>query len=243
MPPRFYAPDLDGSLTRIRLRPDESHHARHVLRLTIGEDVNVFNGAGSEWRGRISAMAKSGVDVDIVAVATPAAEASVTVTVGLSILKSSAMDLAVRDATMLGAASIVPIATERLAAGKARADSALEHWRAIAVASAKQCGRAVVPSIGPIASLNQLLSHSPQPRLICVEPSITGSVPLGDIGSIRPDAATLLIGPEGGWSEAEIVAASANEAIAVNFGPRTLRAETVPAVALSALWTRWGWCV
>jgi 16S rRNA (uracil1498-N3)-methyltransferase len=157
------------------------------------------------------------------------------------------MDHAVRDATMLGVAAIQPMMTDHVTVPPRawQSGAAIERWRRVAIASAKQCGRAVVPDIAPVRSFDEVLAAGEEPSsaaIMCVEPA--AGAPASGLGSAlasRPSAAVIYVGPEGGWSVAEVAAARARGASLLSLGPRTLRAESVPAVALTAIWTRWGW--
>jgi 16S rRNA (uracil1498-N3)-methyltransferase len=120
-----------------------------------------------------------------------------------------------------------------------RGGKSIERWQRVAVASAKQCRRAVVPEIASITPFAAVVA-SGGTRLLCVEPSAERARPIGAMGP-APTHATVLIGPEGGWSQAEIAAAEEAGCRLIRLGPRTLRAESGPIVALSALWTCWGW--
>jgi 16S rRNA (uracil1498-N3)-methyltransferase len=118
----------------------------------------------------------------------------------------------------------------------------VERWRRIAVASVKQCGRAVVPTLHePLAFQHYLALAGAGARIMCVEPSVTDWVPpIGEIPEERPASADVLVGPEGGWTIEEVTAASDAGVLLVSLGGRTLRADAVPLVALTALLARWG---
>jgi 16S rRNA (uracil1498-N3)-methyltransferase len=120
--------------------------------------------------------------------------------------------------------------------------AAIERWRRVAIASAKQCGRAVVPEIAPVRAFADVIDASTATfgaAFMCVEPA-AGAALLAAAAN-RPAAAIIYVGPEGGWSPAEIARARDTGATLISLGPRTLRAESVPAVALTAIWTAWGW--
>ena len=227
------------------LPPDEAHHLRHVLRLGAGAEIAVFNGHGREWAGCVVLAKKRGeVTVELTGELTPAAEPQVRVILGVGVLKGDQMDAVIRDATMLGVAEIAPFASEHVTvpARAWRSTAATERWRRVAVASAKQCGRAVVPVVAPVARFEALLdAASVAVRLMCVEPAAAGSSVVGLSAIARPTTALALIGPEGGWAPGDIDIARRHGAMFVHLGPRTLRAETAPTVLLSALWTLWGW--
>lgn len=240
--PRFFAPDARQAVTQIMLPPDEAHHLAHVLRLGPGADVRVFNGAGDEWSATVTTIGRGLVELALIAPVPSIPEPSVRVTLAVGVLKGDQMDTVVRDATALGVSAITPLASANVTVPSRawKGDAALDRWRRIAIASAKQCGRAVVPTIAPVTAFAQVLdSKSHELLVMCVEPALAearGS----DSPLTRPASALALIGPEGGWSAGEIEAAAVSRARFMHLGPRTLRAEIVPAVLLSSLWTRWG---
>ena len=224
---------------------DEALHLARVLRLRPGDAVRVFDGRGCEWQGRVASIGRASATIALEGTVDPAAEPPVRVTLAAGILKGDQMDAIVRDATMLGAAAIIPVASAHVSVPPRawRSGSAVERWRRVAIASAKQCGRAVVPEISPVTEFTALL-EAPVfgPVIMCLEPGAAeGVADATGVGGDRPAAALVLVGPEGGWSAAEVRLARARGAVPLRLGPRTLRAQTVPTVALSALWTMWGW--
>jgi 16S rRNA (uracil1498-N3)-methyltransferase len=238
---RCYAPDAESD--RVDLPPDEAHHLVRVLRAGPNSEVVVFDGRGREWLGRVAAIDRRGVRIDLVETRTPVPEPVVAVTVAAGLLKGDQMNTVVRDATALGAAAIQPLVSAHVAVPeRAWRDRSLERWHRIAVSSAKQCGRAVVPAIGEIARLSDVLdAHAASMTILCVEP---GRMHAAARFAERPPAGTsvlLCVGPEGGWAAEEIDAARERGAHLLSLGPRVLRAEIAPTVALSALWARWDW--
>jgi 16S rRNA (uracil1498-N3)-methyltransferase len=163
----------------------------------------------------------------------------VHLTLAVGLLKGAQMDHVVREATALGVSAIVPVASAHVVTGKAGRDASVERWRRIAVAAAKQSARAVVPVMSPVVEFEALLHAASGTVLVCLEPARAGGEGIGAIA--RPDRALLCVGPEGGWSETDLAVARARGARFVALGPRTLRAETAPTVALASLWTVWGW--
>jgi 16S rRNA (uracil1498-N3)-methyltransferase len=241
--PRFYVPDAGNAGATVRLSADEAHHLTRVLRFGVGDVVSVFDGGGREWSARVASTTRGATIVELGAQTTPAAEPPVRVTLAIGLLKGDQMDTVVRDATMLGAAAIVPMTSAHVVVhGRARQSAAaIERWQRVAVASAKQCGRAVVPAISPVAAFDDLLGQrKTDVVLMCVEPARAAGAATAVAGS-PPTDALALIGPEGGWADREIGEAVYAGARLMHLGPRTLRAETAPTVALSALWSAWGW--
>lgn len=251
---RVYAPDAATAQSIVVLPPDEAHHLKHVLRMSVGDEVGVFDGAGHEWSGRIVSADRSTVKIELVASVDATREPAVRVILAIGLLKGDQMDAVVRDATMLGAAEIVPMATAHVAvSGKAREnEKAISRWTRVAIASARQCARAVVPAVVPVTPFDIVLSRTVRDEtIIAVEPAqmahLGTSPPYtsADLGisppDVRPARALVLVGPEGGWSAGELEMARKCGARARHLGPRTLRAESAPIVLLSVLWTEWGW--
>jgi 16S rRNA (uracil1498-N3)-methyltransferase len=241
MLPRFLADSIHDASSSARLGEDETRHLAQVLRLSVGDDVAVFDGRGREFLARITRVARDGAELALIEEVSAAPEPAVRLTLAQAVLKGEKMDDVVRDATMMGVGLIDPLVTEHTAAHM-KAGRAPERWRRIAIASAKQCGRAVVPVIGVGTPFAEWLpGDGAALRLILVEPTAeVAGHPLVTIGADRPASASLLVGPEGGWSSAEIEAAVAAGCIPITLGRRTLRADAVPIVAVGLLQFVWG---
>lgn len=242
---RVYAPEVQADARRVVVSGDEAHHLSRVVRVRVGETVGVFDGRGREFRALVSALDRHGVTLDLQQAVTPVAEPPVRVTLAVGVLKGDQMDTVVRDATVMGAAVVIPLATEHVVvpARAWREDGAHGRWHRVAVAAAKQCGRAVVPEIATVMSLTEVVrAAAPGPVLACIEPAAAASMAASGWAHLAPPtSALLLVGPEGGWSAAEIASLASAGAHAVSLGPRTLRAEATPAVALTMIWSAWGW--
>src|SRR5215510_11160978 len=235
MLPRFLAA-IDPASGTARLPEDEARHLSQVMRLRVGDEIAVFDGAGREFRACVDRIARDGASARLIEEQAAAPEPAVRVTLAQAALKGEKMDDVVRDATMMGVAAIEPLVTAHTAA-HLKEGRAPDRWWRIAVASAKQCRRAVVPDIGEGMRFDQWIARDASAfRVLLVEPSaaVEGR-PASSLAGARPPSATILIGPEGGWSAAEIDAAVAAGYIPVTLGQRTLRADAVPVVALSVL--------
>jgi 16S rRNA (uracil1498-N3)-methyltransferase len=240
--PRFYAPDASEGRT-IALPEDEAQHLSRVLRLKRGSGVIVFDGRGREFEavveraGRAEALVAVGRRRD-----AAAREPGIAVTLAQAVLKGDRMDGVVRDAVMIGAAAIQPMVTSRSEVTLAAVERGRrrDRWHRVAVASAKQCGRAVVPPVLDAATFGEIVA--PQtigPAVMFVEPGASaGAVPLGALALATPSEVAVFIGPEGGWTPEEIEAGS-RVAHLVTLGSRTLRADAMAPVALAALFTLW----
>ena len=241
--PRFLAAALDPASASASLSSEEAHHLTNVLRLRAGSEILVFDGNGREYRARIERVTRDGAQLKLLEETTSASEPGVPLTLAQAILKGDKMDDVVRDATMMGVAAIEPVVTEHTTVRlKTLADGrAAERWRRVAIASAKQCRRAVLPPIGKGTEFTDwLLQDAAELRLMLVEPTaaIEGH-PLSTVSTARPSSATLLVGPEGGWSAAEIEAAVRVGWIPITLGRRTLRADAVAIVAIGVLQFIW----
>ena len=241
--PRFHVPDVTSTSERVELPEDEAEHLVRVLRLGVGDEVDIFDGRGGLWRAEVVQVGKKSAIVRRLEPGRPASELAFGLTLVVSVLKGDKMDDVVRDAVMLGVTSIRPVVSERSEIGLAALarSSRIARWQRIAVSSAKQCGRALVPPILDPVPLNSYLSEKAHgARIMCVEPSSA----IGEVRSVylipKPSAAEVIIGPEGGWAVSEVVAAHDSGAILMSLGDRTLRADAVPIVAVTALLTTWG---
>jgi 16S rRNA (uracil1498-N3)-methyltransferase len=244
---RFYVQAAGVAGTTVVLPVEESAHAARVLRLRPGAEVGVFDGRGHEYVGTVARVGKQ-VEVHLGAEVAPVSEPAVKVEVAHAVLKGDKMDAVIRDAVMLGAAAIRPIVTERSETTLAalRRAQRVERWRRVAVASAKQCGRAVVPDVLDPCAFGPDVgwfdgNGLPEPRLALVEPGARpsrSSLPAA-VARPRGHQATLLVGPEGGWAPAEMAVLEAS-CVALTLGPRTLRADAAAVVALAALFAVWG---
>jgi 16S rRNA (uracil1498-N3)-methyltransferase len=239
--PWFYAPDLEPSQLETVLPADESHHLTRVMRVARGDEVIVFDGRGRRARGRVARSDRNAVVVAILETFDVAEEPSTPITLVQAVLKGNRMDDVVRDATMAGVARIVPMLTKRTLLGAdalARAHAGA-RWQRVAVASAKQCRRALLPGLDPVVSMaDWLRTPFHGLRLMLVEPEGGGPAAASMrslLGRPKPPAVACLIGPEGGWTAAECEAAVKAGYVTLSLGPLTLRADAVALVASSLL--------
>jgi 16S rRNA (uracil1498-N3)-methyltransferase len=257
--PRAYAPDLDPAQPITTLSSEESAHLVRVLRLGAGARVLVFDGRGTQYLARIATAAKDSVTLSLLDPVPPAPEPRVRLTLAQAVLKGDKMDAVVRDATMMGVAAVVPLITERTVIPRSAVElgRVRERWHRIAVSSAKQCGRAIVPEIGPPERLTTFF-ETPESasalRLQLIEPaaaSAASAVGKSD-GDVDADAESayqlpaepsehvmIAIGPEGGWASEEVEQAREAGWHGWTVGARTLRAESAPLAALSILTYAW----
>jgi 16S rRNA (uracil1498-N3)-methyltransferase len=208
---------------------------RHVQvrRLQPGDALVLFNGQGGEWRAEVVVMGRSRVEVRVLAHHPVSREPARAVTLAVGMPANERMDWLVEKAAELGAAAIVPLLTERavLRLEGERAQKRRAHWQAVAVAAAEQSGATRVTQVAEVQPLSVWLATAPRGAhawMLSLDPAPARSAPpAGEV--------FLLSGPEGGLSPAEQAAAAAAGFGSWNLGPRILRAETAPLVALSQL--------
>jgi 16S rRNA (uracil1498-N3)-methyltransferase len=252
---RFHAPPAafspDGS--RVALSREETQHLAGALRLSAGEEVYVFDGEGREFLCVVNEDAPRGgrlTTLDVRAAVEPrCAESPLELTLAVALLKGEKFDLVVQKATELGVARVVPVETARAdvrlargRAGEAGATKRVERWRRIAVEAAKQSGRARVPRVGEPSSLTDLLTGDGAGgtgghgrRLIFAERGGRSLVETVGAWDEKPARVWALVGPEGGWDEAEIEQATGAGWEAVTLGGRVMRAETAGIVVAALL--------
>ncbi len=199
----------------------------------------MFDGEGGEARAEIVAINRSSAALRLLAAIDKTVESSLdSCLVQAVTARPSRMDAIVRQVTELGVGRIVPVLAERsqrTAGGPAARARRGERWRRVAQAAAEQSGRTRVPAIDPVTVFDQLEWRSlPRPLFI--------AQPQAPPASIVPAAAavSVLVGPEGGWSVAEVEAAVAEGAEKFSLGPRTLRSDTAGPVAVALFQYLWG---
>ena len=248
MLPRFLADAIDTAAATAHLGADETRHLTQVLRLGAGDEVAVFDGMGSEFHARVDRVARDGADLRLIGPIVPAPEPSVQLTLAQAVLKGDKMDDVVRDATMMGVSSIVPLITDHTVA-HARPGPAPDRWTRIAIASAKQCRRAVVPRVDPVVHFRDwLVTDQSSLQILLTEPAASVGEEPGQSRFPEPGgtpgqsrcSATLGVGPEGGWSAAEVTMAVDAGFQTLTLGRRTLRADAVALIAMGVLQHSWG---
>ena len=220
--------------------------ARHAMvrRVQPGDELLLFDGSGPEWPARVLAVTRSSVSVQLGAAQLLHRELPVNVTVALVMPANERMDLLVEKATELGVAQIQPLHSERSvlrlgSQGAERAERKRAHWQAVAQAACEQCGRATVPPVAPVRALHDWLHEvqhgrlqvAPARWLLSLQPGARGP----SAQAWPQQGLCTLSGPEGGFTPAEEGAAQAAGFVAVDLGPRVLRAETAPLAVLAWL--------
>ncbi|REC93741.1 16S rRNA (uracil(1498)-N(3))-methyltransferase [Kushneria indalinina] len=219
--------------------PDAAaHHVARVMRRREGDTLVLFDGHGVEVSAHIIEMSRRDVRVEIDECLATLPESPLAVHLGLAVGKGDRMDFAIQKAVELGVAAVTPLYTHHgdVRLKGERAQKKRDHWQAVAISACEQCRRATVPTIYPAIGLDEWLAARDETLRLVLHPY--GAGPLPEMAS--PGSAALLVGPEGGLSEEEVARAHAHGFHAWIIGPRILRMETAPVVALSLLQARYG---
>ena len=233
---RFFI-DAPLSLGRHELPEAQAHYLGRVLRLAAGDMVQLFDGSGREFVGELVEVGKKTASVALREELAGLPESPLRIHLGQGLSRGERMDWAIQKATELGVAAITPLVSERceVRLKDERADKRLAHWRQVMISACEQCGRSVLPALHAPQSLTDWQQQVQADLKLVLHPQ---AEPL--IGHARPASLAFLIGPEGGLSEAEVAQAKAQGFQAARLGPRVLRTETAPVVALSVAQQLWG---
>lgn len=234
---------LDAALApglRLPLPENAFRHLVQVLRMSVGESLRVFDGRGHEFQARLDAVSRREAFVQLEAETSPALESTLHLTLAQSVSKGERMDYTLQKAVELGVTVIQPLITARsvVRLDAERSDRKLDHWQGVITSACEQSGRAILPELRPTTRYAEWLqppADSATLRLTLDPQASTGLRELPPASRI-----TLLVGPEGGLSDAELELARAAGFRAVRLGPRVLRTETAGVAAIAALQTLWG---
>jgi 16S rRNA (uracil1498-N3)-methyltransferase len=238
--PRVY---INASLTvgeQIKLDKDAGKYVVRVLRRRVGDELELFNGDGYNYQATLLSCAATDTVAEIQQRHHNTAESPLSINLVQALAKGTKLDLVIQKATELGVTQITPVSSERsvLQLDKSRVERKLEHWRGIAESAASQCHRSVIPVITAPQSLSDWLQHSAQSSpCLLLHPQARQS--LNDIKLELPSC-SLLIGPEGGFSDDELAHASQCGVMSFRLGPRILRTETAGFTAIAILQSLYG---
>ncbi len=233
---RFFI-DAPLNLGEHELPEAQAHYIGRVLRMAEGDAVQLFDGSGQEYLGQLLEVGKKRVRVQLDEQFAGQVESSLPIHLGQGLSRGERMDWAIQKATELGVSEITPIISERceVRLKDERADKRLAHWRQIAVSACEQCGRSRVPVIHAPVLLGEWLKQIDAGLKLVLHPV---AEPL--VSHAKPASLAFVIGPEGGLTDGEVDQAKAAGFHAARLGPRVLRTETAPVVALAVAQQLWG---
>jgi 16S rRNA (uracil1498-N3)-methyltransferase len=233
---RLFVNDALKKDSSIAVRGMQCHYLVHVMRIRTGDRIALFNGEDGEWQASVEQARKNDCVLDICDKLRPQ-EPEIGPWLAFAPLKKTRTQFVVEKATELGASRLLPVFTGRTSAERVN----LQRLRAYAVEAAEQCDRLTVPNVMEPSDLSGLAAGWPDDRTLLVMDCSGGARPLLDVLSAigvlvtqgRQQPPGLLVGPEGGFTAAELDELAALPFVTtVELGSRILRAETA---ALSAL--------
>ena len=219
-------------------------HLTRVLRLSRDAPLRVFDGAGAEHAATLGTLRGAQVEIRVGEAVTARAESPLAITLVQGVSRGERMDYTIQKATELGVQRVVPVLAERsiVRLDAVQAVRKLEHWRGVALAACEQCGRARLPAIDAPRSLVEQLAAPAAPAVSAAAAGVALRLlltPDGEqhLGALPDDLAAveLLVGPEGGLSDAELKLARRAGFVGLKLGPRVLRTETAALAAIAAL--------
>ncbi len=233
--PRIHTPAALRTGTNHTLPEAAATHVIRVLRLTAGDPIILFNGSGVDYAAVLETVARSGVVAAVGQGEPVARESPLAITLLQGVSRGARMDTVVQKATELGVQAIQPILAERTVVrlDAERAAARRAHWQRIVISACEQSGRSVVPEVQLPLSIDDALARlEPDAVRLTLDPRASGR--LGALlGGCRK--IVLAVGPEGGFSEAEIQILGSSGFQGLRLGPRILRTETAPLAALAVL--------
>lgn len=235
---RLYTDQPLASGARVLLEGSAAKHLGRVLRARVGDTVRLFNGDGHEFTAAVADIDKQAVSLQVGTASTPDTESRVYTMLGLCLSKGDRFDWAIQKATELGIGAIAPLYSERVdfTIPADRMEKRVAHWQQVVISACEQCGRVKVPSVATPQALETWIGAAAADQkwvLHCADADTR-------VPQAVPARVALLIGPEGGLADEEITAARGHGFDVLPLGPRVLRTETAPVVALSALGAHWG---
>jgi 16S rRNA (uracil1498-N3)-methyltransferase len=219
------------------LPDDIARQARDVLRLGPGDAISLLDGAGGEYEAMITAISRREVSVEIGPRRAGLANPEPPITLCLGMLKAARLEMALQKGTELGVAAFQPLVTERsVAVADELSEAKRRRYERILAEALEQCGGAWLPELREPLPLAAALTAVPPDALALIPWEAAAGQPLAAMlrreREMRPIAGVwLFIGPEGGFSAAEVALAERHGARAVTLGRRILRAETAALVA------------
>lgn len=220
-----------------RLTLDESaaHHLATVLRARVGEKLFLFNGQQTEFNAEVTAIRKKRVEVLIGDEVSSLKESPLQIHLGQAICKGDKMDWILQKGTELGVQTFTPILSSRAAheiSDPIRCEKKMKHWQGVIIHATEQCGRNQLPQLNPPIGLEEFITTDRPNEKWILSPHTTTR--LKDCPPPKKNI-TLLVGPEGGWSDLELLNASQGGFQPVTLGPRILRTESAPIAMISIL--------
>lgn len=229
---------LDHALsvdTDLSIEGEAADHLGRVLRARVGDSVLLFSGDGNDYSAELLSIGRRVLRARVTGMRAVACEPPWPLVLAQALARGDKMDLIVQKATELGATGVVPLLTERsgVRLDPARAEKRVQHWRKIAISACEQCGRARIPTVRPIQTIDAWCATlgSDGMQRLALSPQATQRI--RDL-TPGPAGVVLVVGPEGGFGDHDNAELTAAGFSGITLGPRILRTETAGLAALAA---------
>jgi 16S rRNA (uracil1498-N3)-methyltransferase len=237
--PRIY---LDQTLRKdaiYELTDDSAHHVIAVLRMRKGQQLILFNGQGGQFTAEIVSTVKKRVVIQVGEYYPINLESELNITLAQGISRGQQMDYTIQKSVELGVARIVPVITEfcTVHLNNERMLKRHHHWKKIIIGACEQSGRTKIPLLEKVQNVEDWISQDTNKLKLILHPE--SGLPLSNLDKLV-EHLTLLIGPEGGFSQLEYKLAQKNGYQGLKLGPRILRTETAALAAISMCQMLWG---
>lgn len=237
--PRIYHPNKIEQQQIIQLSEDAVGHIGRVLRMGVGQEILLFDGSDNEFSATLTDVGKKTISAQITAIHHHSVESPLDLHLGQVVSRGDKMEFTIQKSVELGVNSITPLLSERCGVklDEKRFEKKLQQWQKIVIGACEQCGRNRIPQIHPVMSLEQWCAEPTDALKLNLHPRAKYSINTlpQPVSNVR-----LLVGPEGGLSEAEIAMTEKYNFEEILLGPRVLRTETAALTAITALQVRFG---
>lgn len=231
--PRVFLPQLSRSSDKVDVRGDTAHYLNSVLRVKKGQSLVVFNDQGMQYEAEVLSVSRGMVELAIGASLGCLQQPRGGVVLVQGMLKGPKMDMVVQKTVELGVAVIQPVTTERTVLKETRK---LDRWRKVALEAARQCGRPTPPPVEAPVDMNRYLESSDlRGGIVFYEGPSASPLEPQDVAVDGSRLMHCFIGPEGGFSPAEVEAMSSAGLKVRSLGGNILRAETASIAAITLI--------
>ena len=236
---KFFVDDKNISKDSIIITGEDVSHIKKVLRLKAGDDIVVCNGRGTDYSAKIIEIDQNYINLKVIESHKNITEPPVEITLFQGIPKADKMDFIIQKSIELGVFKVVPVMTERTIV---RFEQEKDHikktirWQKIALEAAKQCNRGIIPVVLEPLDFQSALKLAAKSNMsfIPYENELKANLK-AEIHNKQAKDVSIVIGPEGGFSEKEIRLAEAENIKPVTLGPRILRTETAGIAVISII--------
>ena len=227
---RFFVDDENINDEKIIIDGQDVKHITGSLRLEVGENIEVSNKKGKDYKCKIGEINKDNIVCLVLETYKSKGESDIDIVLFQGLPKSTKIELIIQKSTELGVKKIVPLATERCIVkinDKKKEKKKIERWSKIAEEAAKQSKRGIVPEINDVMDFKEALEVLKDEEMVIVPYESEEDIGIKTVlKECKAKNINIIIGPEGGFEESEIQALKDIDANIVTLGPRILRTET-----------------